>query len=144
MEEKDMKKILKKSLRHAAYMAEEKFRLSQLKTDLDSIALSNGMGEGGGGGPSDRVGAEVLRRERITKQIAECEEMIRQHGEEMARIHYLLFRILTDEERKVIFLRYSGGKWDMVCRKLHMSRSNMFRIHESAVKKLCEHWEDMG
>lgn len=141
MEEKVMKQILRQSLRHAAYMAEEQDRLRQLKVDLESISLGNGMGEGGGGQLSDRVGSAVLRRERICTKIEDCEAQIIRHGEEMAEVHQMLFDILTEEERRVMIARYSGDSWEMVRRRVHLSRSSMFRVHNRAMGKLCRYWE---
>lgn len=144
MEEKEMKQILRKSLRHASYMAEEQNRLRQLKVDLESISVGNGMGEGGGGQPADKVAAAVLRRERICRKMEECEAQISRHGEEMAEVHQMLFAVLTEEERRVVIARYSGASWDMVRRRVHMGRSTMFRVHERAIKKLCAAWDKIA
>lgn len=95
-----------------------------------------------GGVSTDRIGAEVVKRDDIYAEIQQNEKEIRNYLCKSAELERLMYRVLTADERTVLFARYIDClPWDRVERKAKVSRSGCFRLEAEGLRKLCDEWE---
>lgn len=137
-----MEYTVRRALGHAAKMKEEQERLGMLREQLENIKVGGRMGEGHGGGISDRVTGEVVKREEIRREMAICETQIERHWKECFRVHRLLFGVLPEAERRLVMLRCGQGlSWTQIVFKCKYSRAQCFRKYKNGIDKLCKYWE---
>lgn len=143
MERKDIERVLRQALGHAAKMKEEQDRLGMLQAQLENIAVGGGMGEGHSGGVSDKVAREAVRREEIRREIERCQRQIQRHWQECFQVHRILFDVLPESERRVVMLRCGQGlSWTQIVFKCKYSRAQCFRIYRKAIDRIVKIWED--
>lgn len=94
------------------------------------------------GGSADNIGRKVISREKVEKEIENNERVIERRLREYAELARIMLDALTEDEKNVLWSRHAEGvQWDMVARKVHISRSQCFRIEAVGLEKLCRAWD---
>jgi DNA-directed RNA polymerase specialized sigma subunit len=124
-------------------VARLKRRKKELKKTLEDVSLSAvQLGEKTSGGRrKDSTGEKAVKRIDWQAEIDSIDAEILRLLQERREVTHLMDLVLTEDENAVLTAKWiEGCRWDMVARRLHISRSSSFRISGNGLKKMVNAW----
>lgn len=147
IDKKDMICLLRRMGQNLA--AAERYRAinRELREQLRHISMQLPPfgGVRGNGSKGDSIGRRVVQREEMWEEIAQNERLAKSRQGKYSVLEELLFDVLTDKEREVIWLRHAEGlRWEEISRTAFISRSHCFRLEAGGMEKLCRAWDKIA